>query len=133
MAKITEHFASEEFACKDGTQVPTTLLGNLRMLCAALEVLRAELGKPISIMSGYRTKAYNDTCGGAAQSRHVKGDAADIQVAGVSPDVVADTCIRLAKEGKIAPGGVGRYASWTHVDVRGSVARWDHRKSGKRG
>ena len=131
--KITDHFDSTEFACKDGTQVPTELLGNLRMLCAALEVLRAELGKPIGIMSGYRTKAYNDKCGGAPNSRHVRADAADIQVAGVSPDVVADTCIRLAKEGRIAPGGIGRYLKWTHLDVRGVAARWDNRRSGKRG
>ena len=131
--KITEHFDSTEFACKDGTQVPTALLGNLRMLCAALEVLRAELGKPIGIMSGYRTKAYNDKCGGAPNSRHVRADAADIQVAGATPDEVADACIWLAKEGRIAPGGVGRYDGWTHIDVRGSVARWDHRKTGKRG
>lgn len=130
---LTPNFRASEFACHDGTAVPTDLLGNVRALCLALEVLRAELALPITIMSGYRTRAYNARCGGARRSRHVAGDAADIVVDGVAPDVVADLCLRLAQEGRIQPGGVGRYDGWTHVDVRGTVARWDNRRSGKRG
>ena len=133
MGDLTAHFSKYEFACKDGTEVPAHLLPNLMRLCNALEVLRADLGQPITIMSGYRTAAYNAKCGGAKFSRHVQGDAADIQVAGVAPDVVADAVVRLMKQGKIGPGGVGRYDAWTHLDMRGTNARWDFRKTGRRG
>lgn len=132
--KITEHFSASEFSCKDGTPVPDELLPNLRRLCEALEVLRAELGgKPVTIMSGYRTPAYNRKVEGAARSRHCVGDGADVQVAGIAPDVVADVAARLMRHGRIGLGGIGRYETFTHLDLRGRRARWDYRLTGRRG
>lgn len=128
--KITEHFNSREFECNsDGTQVPEEYMLNLRRLCLALECLRKKLGnKRITVTSGYRTKKYNTRIGGARKSQHLTASAADIQVADVDPQLVANAAIELGFP------GVGRYPTFTHVDVRiGRRARWgsNARKGGK--
>jgi uncharacterized protein YcbK (DUF882 family) len=126
--KITANFDSDEFACHDGTPVPDALVPNLRRLCEALEVVRAELGHPIIIVSGYRSPAYNGKVGGAAKSEHCNATAADIAAHPLAPKDVRDAILRLILAGKIPEGGVGTYAGWVHYDVRGHKARWDARK-----
>lgn len=79
-------------------------------------------GKPyvITIMSGYRTPAYNATVAGAARnSEHTKGTAADIRIKGLSTHDLGV----LAKQ--IGVGGVGFYTGrgFIHVDV-GRVRQW---------
>ncbi len=121
----TAHFGLHEFACKDGTAVPTDLCGHVQKLMEQLEVLRTELGNtPIKVISGYRTVSYNTRIGGATRSRHLCAQAADIQVDGYTPKQVADTIERLIAAGKMMQGGLGRYSTFTHYDVRGRRARW---------
>lgn len=43
-----------------------------------LDPLREIFGKPITVTSGYRSKALNIAVGGAATSQHMRGEAADI-------------------------------------------------------
>jgi len=50
--------------------------------------------------------------------------AADIKVAGMSPDEVRAAILQLIDEGKMQQGGLGRYRSFTHYDVRTRKARW---------
>ena len=125
--KITEHFTSTEFGCKDGTAYPPAwITSRLRPLCVALEVLRGAIGKPITILSGFRTEAYNRRIGGARASQHVEGRAADIVVPGLTAAKVHAVVLALHAEGKIAIGGLGAYPNFTHVDVRpaAKLARW---------
>lgn len=44
-----------------------------------LDPLRARWGMPIIVTSGYRSAALNKAVGGAANSQHTKGEAADIR------------------------------------------------------
>ncbi len=54
-------------------------------LLIKLETLRIYIGdKPIIITSGYRSPAYNKRVGGVSRSQHLKGNAADIMVKGMS-------------------------------------------------
>jgi uncharacterized protein YcbK (DUF882 family) len=50
--------------------------------------------------------------------------AADIKVKDLTPDQVRDTILQLIDSGKMMQGGVGRYLTFTHYDVRGRKARW---------
>ena len=43
-----------------------------------LDPLREKYGKPIKVNSGYRCPKHNLTVGGATQSQHMKGEAADV-------------------------------------------------------
>ncbi len=66
----------------------------------------------MTINSGYRTESHNKKIGGAANSYHVKGQAADIVVSGKTPLEVA----RKAEE----PGmkGIIKYNTFVYVDTR---------------
>ena len=121
---VTPHFAWRELACKDGSQVPSDHRPNAVALCAELEVLRAELGRPIYITSGYRTPEHNRRVGGARSSFHLTARAADIVVAGFLPGEVYATIERLIREGRMHEGGLGLYRGWVHLDTRGKRARW---------
>ena len=122
--KLTENFALHEFRCKDGTDVPDELLEIVEELAKNLQVLREKIGKPIIVISGYRSPKYNRRIGGARKSQHMKAKAADIIVPGMEPDEVREVILGLIKEGKMKRGGVGRYTRFTHYDIRGWNARW---------
>ena len=48
-----------------------------------LDPLREKYGKPIRVNSGYRCPNHNLAVGGATQSQHMKGEAADIAPVGL--------------------------------------------------
>ena len=122
--KITKNFNLNEFKCKDGTHVPEELIENVTLLCENLQVLRDKLGKPIRVISGYRSPKYNRRIGGARRSQHMTAKAADIKVSGMTPAEVKSAIVGLIKDGKMMKGGIGLYRTFTHYDVRGRNARW---------
>ena len=115
------HFKLSEFKCKDGTAVPAKYYANCQKLMNLLEEIRAACGnRAITVNSGYRTPTYNEKVDGAKQSQHRYAAAADIKVSGKSASEVYKLCDRLVG----SRGGVGKYSTFTHVDVRGHKARW---------
>jgi len=124
MAKLTNNFTLEEFNSKCGRDIPNNVLPNILQLAKNLQVLRDAIGKSISITSGYRSPQHNKKIGGAKDSQHVKGLAADIKVSGMTPKEVALVIEGLIEQGKMKQGGIGIYPSWVHYDVRGTKARW---------
>ena len=121
----TPNFSPAEFRCRDGSDVPEKYRDATQTLMWQLEELRAHLGNPpIRVMSGYRSPKHNRKVGGAKRSKHVLGQAADIKVAGYSPAQVADAIEVLILSGRMLQGGLGRYATFTHYDIRGHRARW---------
>ena len=105
--QLSTHFSSAELACKCcGVYVEN------KELLFRLEMLRAKLGKPIIITSGYRCPRHNKEVGGVANSQHTKGTAVDIKVAGYTPAQVA----QLAKQCGFTWTKV--YSAWTHIDIR---------------
>jgi len=124
MAKITKDFKLEEFNCKDGGAIPNNAILNIIELARNLQVLRDAINKPITITSGYRSPKYNEKIGGAKDSQHMKGTAADIQVKGMTPKEVAKVIEGLILSGKMKQGGLGIYPNWIHYDHRGTKARW---------
>jgi len=127
MTKLTTNFNLSEFRCKDGTDVPAELMPNVQKLANELQKLRDELGLPIKINSGYRTKSYNKKIGGATNSMHVQAKAADIVVTDITPTNLYKRIEKLIEEGKVNFKGVGVYDTFVHVDVRDRRSRWDER------
>jgi len=122
--KLTENFQLSEFRCKDGTDVPDELMDNVIELAENLQILRDHIGKPITVISGYRSPKYNRKIGGARRSQHMLAKAADIIIKGMTPDEVKAEIVNLIKEGKIKTGGIGLYTHFTHYDIRGRNSRW---------
>jgi hypothetical protein len=117
----SEHFTDAELACPCcGVNLCVD------KLVQALEALRAVLGKPISVDSGYRCAKHNKAVNGEPNSRHLQGMAADIRVADMTPVEV----YRAAKEIP-AFGGFGVALHFVHLDVRTTVAKWGYGADGK--
>lgn len=122
---LSPHFHVAEFGSRDGRPVPYELYDNVRLLAEQLEALRHEVGDvPIRILSGYRSPEHNARVKGAEHSQHLLAKAADIVIAGRTPEHVAQTIERLIGAGKMMEGGLGLYRGWVHYDVRGTRARW---------
>ena len=121
---MTTHFKLSEFACKSGAGMSPAVRANIERLAKNLQVLRDEVKMPIRINSGHRSEAHNKAVGGAVNSQHVLGTAADIVVVGMAPSAVAATIERLISQGKMEQGGLKAYSSWTHYDCRLVRARW---------
>jgi len=113
---LMKDFKVKEFACKDGSDAVFIAY----QLLVILQKVRDHFGKPVVINSAYRTPSHNKKVGGATTSQHLYGTAADIVVKGVDPDEVADYVETLMPR----KGGIGRYATFTHVDVRQNRSRW---------
>lgn len=123
---LTENFSLKEFECNDGTTIPEKYINNVKELAQNLQVLRDEIGLPISINSSYRNPEYNKRIGGAKFSQHLTASASDIVVRDMTPKKVAKTILKLIKNGKMKEGGVGLYNGFVHYDIRGKKARWDN-------
>ena len=112
--KVSEHFNQKEFDCSCNS-CDTTLIDD--QLIHALETLRRLIKKPIHINSAYRCTEHNKAVGGAVNSQHPNGKAADITVSGLKPDQLHAFVVNIFD-------GIGLYNSFVHVDVRGNKARW---------
>ncbi len=121
--KLTNNFNLNEFN-KHNFPLTETILRNIQELAKNLQVLRDEVKKPIKITSGYRDPSFNKKIGGASQSRHITGEAADLKIEGYTPKQVAAIIEKLIASGKMKQGGLGIYSTWIHYDCRGTAARW---------
>jgi uncharacterized protein YcbK (DUF882 family) len=117
----TANFTRRELACKCGCRVPTGVDRNLAQLAQALQRLRDLAGSPLIVTSGYRCPAHNARVGGARGSQHVFGIAADIWSKRLTPKELYELAEQIPA---FQNGGIGRYSSWIHVDVRNGKARW---------
>jgi uncharacterized protein YcbK (DUF882 family) len=114
---VAPNFKVREFKCKDGADV---ILIDPKLV-EILQKIRTHFGKAVVINSAYRTPAHNKKVGGAAQSQHLYGTAADIEVKGVAPKKVAAYVETLMSN----TGGIGIYAGFVHVDTRSTKSRWN--------
>lgn len=120
MGDLSKHFSSSEFKCRCCGQLHPSGDKPPAQLIDFLETIREHFGKPVHINSGYRCPKHNAAVGGASRSLHMAGLASDLWIEGVSPHLVHDFADTLVG----ASGGVGEYATFTHIDVRGYKARW---------
>lgn len=118
--RLSANFHLSEFECKCSDCSET--LVDLDHV-AKLQQLRTDLGASIKITSAFRCAKHNEAVGGSDRSQHKLGTATDIQVSGMDPTAVQDACEHF--------DGLGRYDSFTHIDSRGSKARWDKRSRKK--
>lgn len=115
---LTKNFQVKEFACSDGTDT-IFIARQLPMVC---QYIRSRVGKSMSINSAYRTPAKNKAVGGAEDSQHLHGTAADL----ATPPGWTPTQLALVAR-EIMPnwGGVGIYSWGIHIDVREDRADWN--------
>ena len=123
--QLTKNFNLSEFECKCGCEMPEDVKENIKDLAKDLQVIRDKVGVGFTPNSAYRCTEHNTSIGGVKSSQHLKGKAADINIKGIEPAEVANLVEHLMESDDITKGGVGRYNSFTHIDIRGYNARWN--------
>ena len=124
--QVSPHFKLREFQSKDGAD---KVLVSEELL-AKLEELRAYLGgdgvATVGINSGFRSAAHNKKVGGASNSSHTRGLAADIKVkkdgSYVSAELICCLCQTLGFDGVAYINGQS-----VHLDMAGRTYRGDER------
>lgn len=129
MTRLSPNFVLSEFTSSqtaarlrlDNTP-PAPVIANLRMLCnAVLEPIRSHYDRPVIISSGYRSPAVNRAVGGSSSSQHCMGQAADIEIPGVSNVELANWIWRNLNYDQLilefyTPGEAS--SGWVHVSYR---------------
>ena len=125
MGNVGKYFDREEFSCKgtdcgtDGKNCGFNAVD--AELVQVLDDVREHFGKPVMITSGCRCRKHNAKVGGAKNSTHVFGIAADIRV----KDIDAKEVYKYLDEKYSNKYGIGKYTGWTHIDVRtNGPIRW---------
>jgi uncharacterized protein YcbK (DUF882 family) len=121
--KLTNNFNLEEFECKCGCKMPEFVKKNIIELADNLQVLRDFVGR-LDLTNAYRCKEHNSDVGGSTNSQHLVGKAADIKSESIKPKEMAQIVDDLMKSETFELGGIGIYNTFTHVDIRGTRARW---------
>ena len=90
-----------------------TQLASLKELCEnILQPLRDYLRRPIVVSSGYRSRTINTRISGSKNSQHMKGEAADIIVPGMTVTEVIRAIRRIDLPfDKL----IDEYDAWIHV------------------
>lgn len=88
-----------------------------------LEKIRKFYGKPLEITSGYRCKELNKAVKGAKDSQHMKGEACDFIIRGLSNYVVCKAIVALRDQGKIEFDQIILESSWIHISYRAGFNR----------
>ena len=97
IAEFLRSDAAEKYQVSNipGDEELLKVLTNINTLVnKVLDPLRAMIGRPIIITSGYRSRQINELVGGSKTSQHLTGKAADFHVQGYTPqqmDVVYQT------------------------------------------
>lgn len=118
MGDLTKDFSQHEFKCKckcDEVVIHRDLL-------YGLQNLRKIADAKVIIKSAFRCSKHNEAIGGAKNSYHVQGKAADIVIEGKSLKEMYSLAFLIPE---FRNGGIGLYPEgFIHVDVRESPGRW---------
>ena len=115
--------------CDVGRKSGDTILQapNLKMLETAIKLIdilswlrEEEVTAPVLVNSWYRDPDYNQAIGGVITSMHITCGAADVVKIGYKPNEVADMLERHPQSHLF---GIGRYETFTHIDIRGMIGR----------
>lgn len=112
--KDGKYFKIKEFVCRGSGENEIQ-----QELIDRLDKLREEFGQSIRVTSGYRSPEYNKKIGGAPNSTHMLGIAADLAARDL------DRLYELAQKYFMAVGD-GRKKGFIHIDLRQELRRWSY-------
>jgi hypothetical protein len=127
--KLSPHFHLSEFTA---SQTATRLMidnipgpdeiAAMKLLCRkVLEPVRENYGKPVIISSGYRSEELNRALMGSRSSQHIRGQAVDFEIAGLSNLTICRWMERRLNYDQLilefyTPGEPA--SGWVHVSYR---------------
>lgn len=127
---LTLHFTLEELTRSvtasrlgiDNTPSADITARLIRLAADVLQPLREAFGRPIIVSSGYRCSALNKAVGGAVNSQHLSGEAADIHTLSDIPEdnkALFATAVCLVRDGRIKVGQLidEKGYNWIHISL----------------
>lgn len=135
--KLSENFSLQELLKSqtalrkgiDNKPTDPSVITNLQVLCEkVLQPIRDHFARPVVINSGYRCSKLNKAIGSSSKSQHTKGQAADIEIPGLSNKELAEYIEdHLPFDQLILEfyNGVDPNSGWVHVSYVGDA---DNRK-----
>lgn len=124
----TANFTEAEFTATSRpvpNRLPAALAGNAQLTLEMLQRIRDEIGKPITITSGYRCPELNRMVGGVRTSDHLSAQAGDIiSPAYGTPLQLAQFLAPRVRELRIGQliYEITRTSQWVHVSTRLNLA-----------
>lgn len=128
MEMLSPHFSLAELTSSDtavrrgiDNSPSAEAMSALLRTATGLEGVRALLGVPVLVSSGYRSKALNELVGGQPASQHTKGEAADFTAPlfGSPEKIVA----RLVKSALAFDQLILEFDRWVHVSFTAKPRR----------
>lgn len=87
----------------------------LNLVFYCLQPIRNLIKKPIIVTSCFRCAKVNSLVGGMSNSQHLKGEAADFQIKGMSPNQIIKT---IQKSDIEYDQLINEYDKWVHVSFK---------------
>lgn len=84
----------------------------LDLIAYCLQLIRDKIGKPMIITSGFRCPQVNKLVGAKPNSQHLKGQAADFIIHGMSPQQII---FKIATMGIEYDQLINEYDKWVHI------------------
>lgn len=119
---LSPHFTLDELTASQtaarraiDNSAPPYVVENLRRLAQLLEQVRTKLGVPLIISSGYRSPALNAAVGGAKNSQHLVGEAADFIAPGFGSPI--SICSRLVDATEVEFDQLIQEGTWVHIST----------------
>lgn len=121
MTRLTENFTVEEMqfsatAARLGLDntCPLELLPNVERVAGCLEEVREYFGKPVRVLSCYRSPEVNTAVGGSSNSAHRIALAADFTIPGFSVDEIAKWCSENIPDFDQV---ISEFGQWVHMGL----------------
>jgi hypothetical protein len=121
MTALSEHFSLEELTFSEtamrhniSNRPDAETVVRLTQTARGLERVRALLGQPVRVTSGYRAPAVNAMVGGAANSAHMLGWAADFTSPFGDP---LSVCRAIAASDLPFDQLIYEFGAWTHLSL----------------
>jgi uncharacterized protein YcbK (DUF882 family) len=102
--RLSRNFTLDEFQSKCGAD---TVLVHPALI-VGIQAVRDAIGKPLTVISGFRTVDHNQAVKGSTNSFHLYGMAADLS--GVDPKLIATEARKVGLTAR-------PYQTFCHVDV----------------
>ena len=112
--KISELIYSEKAIKNNINNMPdiNSLDNMLDLIVYCLQPIRDYIKKPMIITSGYRNKEVNKLVNGKENSQHLKGQAVDFYIKGLS---IKNTIELIKKSGVEFDQLINEYDKWVHI------------------
>lgn len=119
---VTNHFTLEELtfsqtAARRGldNEPPPDVVDALTRTAHGLEMVRVLLQAPILVSSGYRSPKVNRAVGGATNSQHILGEAADFTAPGFGPPEMIVRAIMRSSRPIPYDQLIVEFGRWVHI------------------